>query len=61
VVDPQGKFAAEVNADRDIGKAIKLEHTPTVYVVSSRHPDRPYVEMKDASQLYALIDAMMKE
>jgi protein-disulfide isomerase len=61
VIDPQGKFAAEVNADRDVGKAIKLEHTPTVYVVSSRHPDRPYVEMKDASQLYALIDAMMKE
>jgi hypothetical protein len=30
-------------------------------VVGSRHPDKPYVEMKDASQLYALIDAMMKE
>jgi protein-disulfide isomerase len=61
VIDPQGKFAAEVNADRDVGKAIKLEHTPTVYVVSSRHPERPYVEMKESSQLYALIDAMMKE
>ena len=61
VIDPQGKFAAEVNADRDVGKAIKLEHTPTVYVVSTRHPERPYVEMKDASQLYTLIDAMMKE
>jgi protein-disulfide isomerase len=61
VVDPQGKLAAEVNADRDKGKEIKLEHTPTVYVVSTRHPDKPYVEMKDASQLYALIDAMMKE
>src|ERR1700719_3189608 len=59
VIDPQGKFAAEVNADRDKGKEIKLEHTPTVDVVSSRHPDKPYVEMKDASQLYALIDAMM--
>ena len=61
MIDPQGKFAAEVNADRDVGKAIKLEHTPTVYIVSTRHPERPYVEMKDASQLYALIDAMMKE
>jgi hypothetical protein len=61
VVDPQGKLAAEVNADRDLGKAIKLDHTPTVYIVSSRHPEKPYVEMKDASQLYALIDAMMKE
>jgi protein-disulfide isomerase len=61
LVDPQGKFAAEVNADRDVGKAIKIEHTPTVYIVSSRHPEKPYVEMKDSSQLYALIDAMMKE
>jgi protein-disulfide isomerase len=61
VVDPQGKFAAEVNADRDVGRAIKLDHTPTVYIVSNRHPDKPYVEMKDANQLYALIDAMMKE
>jgi peroxiredoxin len=61
VVDPQGKFAAEVNADRDVGRAIKLEHTPTVYVVGSRHPDKPYIEMKDSSQLYVLIDTMMKE
>jgi protein-disulfide isomerase len=61
LIDPQGKFAAEVNADRDIGKEIKLEHTPTVYVVSSRHAEKPYVEMKEISQLYALIDAMMKE
>ena len=60
VIDPQGKFAAEVNADREQGKAIKLEHTPTVYVVSSRHPEKPYVEMKETSQLYSLIDAMMK-
>jgi protein-disulfide isomerase len=64
VVDPQGKFAAEVNADRDLGKAIKLDHTPTVYVVSSRHPDKPYVEVDPRqidSRLYAVIDAMMKE
>lgn len=61
VVDPQGKYSAEVNADRDTGKAIKLEHTPTVYIVSNRHPDKPYVEMKDPSQLYSLIDAMMKD
>lgn len=61
VVDPQGKFAAEVNADRSIGNAIKLEHTPTVYVVSNKNPNKPYVEMKDPSQLYQLIDAMMNQ
>ena len=61
VVDPQGKFAAEVNADRDIGKAIRLDHTPTVYVVSNKNPSHPYVEMKDPSQLYQLIDSMMNQ
>ncbi len=61
IIDPSGKLAAEVNADRDLGKAIKLDHTPTVYVVSNRNPSRPYVEVKDNNQLYSTIDAMMKE
>jgi protein-disulfide isomerase len=61
VLDPGGKLAALVNADRDLGKAIKLDHTPTVYIVSSRHPNKPYVEVKDNSQLYLTIDTMMKE
>ena len=58
VIDPQGKLAAQVNADRDLGKAIKLDHTPTVYIVSSR---KPYIEVKDNNQLYSTIDTMMKE
>jgi protein-disulfide isomerase len=61
VIDPTGKLAAEVTADRDLGKAINLDHTPTVYIVSSRNPSHPYIEVKDNSQLYSTIDAMMKE
>lgn len=61
VIDPQGKLAAQVNADRDLGKAIKLDHTPTVYIVSNRNPNKPYIEVKDNNQLYSTIDAMMKE
>jgi protein-disulfide isomerase len=61
IIDPQGKFAAEVNADRDLGNAIKINHTPTVYIVSSRNPNRPYVEVTDNNQLYSTIDAVMKE
>jgi hypothetical protein len=29
--------------------------------VSSRNPNKPYVEVKDNSQLYLTIDTMMKE
>ena len=61
VFDPGGKLAAEVDADRDLGKAIKLDHTPTVYIVSNRNPNRPYIEVKDNSQLYSTIDAMLKD
>jgi protein-disulfide isomerase len=61
VVDPDGKLAALVNADKELGKAIKLQHTPTLYVVSNKHAGKPFVEVVDRSQLYALIDTMMKE
>lgn len=61
VIDPEGKFAAEVNADRDLGQAIHIDHTPTIYVVGNRIPNRPYVEVKDNSQLYQTIDAMLKD
>ena len=61
IIDPNGKLAAEVNADRDLGKAIKLDHTPTVYIVTTKNPSKPYVEVKDNNQLYSTIDAMMKE
>lgn len=58
VIDPQGKLAAEVNADRDLGNRIGINHTPTVYVVSSRNPSQPYVEVSDPSQLFQTIDRM---
>src|SRR5246127_3087927 len=33
VVDPQGKLAALINADKQLGKDINIQHTPTLYVV----------------------------
>ncbi len=62
VIDPQGKFAAEVNADRDLGKALQLQHTPTIYVVSSKPKGHPFVEVNQPSdQLFQTIDAMKAE
>ena len=61
VVDPQGKFAAQVNADKELGQKIGIQHTPTIYVVSSRNPARPFVEVKDDKQLFQLIEAMQRE
>ena len=61
VVDPEGKLAALVNADRELGKAIQINHTPTLYVVSNKRSGKPFVEVVDRSQLYALIDNMLHE
>jgi protein-disulfide isomerase len=62
VVDPQGKFAAEVNADKELGKSLQLQHTPTIYVVSSKPKGHPFVEVKEpSSELFQTIDAMKAE
>ena len=61
VVDPQGKLAAEVNADKAFGNQVGIQHTPTLYVVSSRNPARPFVEVTDIKQLFQLIEAMQTE
>jgi protein-disulfide isomerase len=61
VIDPQGKFAAEVNADKELGRKINIQHTPTIFVVSSRNPSHPFVEVTDTSQLFQTVEAMQRE
>lgn len=58
MIDPQGKLAAEVNADRDLGNRIGINHTPTIYVVSNKNAGQPYVEVTDTNQLFQTIDRM---
>jgi len=62
VVDPLGKLAAEIKAEKDLGVRVGIEHTPTVYVVSSKPKGTPYVEVKDPhSELYQTIEAMQRQ
>jgi protein-disulfide isomerase len=61
VVDPSGKLAGLVRADKDLGMSLHIEHTPTIWVVSNKRSGKPYVEVTDTSQLYVLIDAMKKD
>ena len=60
-VDPDGKFAAEVKADFATGQRVGIEHTPTIYVVSSKTHGKPFVEVVDRSQLFSIIDQMKSE
>jgi protein-disulfide isomerase len=58
VIDPDGKFTAQVNADKELGRKINIHYTPTIFVVSNKHPERPFVEVSDTSQLFQTIEAM---
>ena len=58
VVDPDGKLAALINTDKNLGTSIGLNHTPTIYVVSNKQAGKPFVEVVDRSKLYQLIDSM---
>lgn len=58
VVDPDGKLAGLVRADKDLGVSLHIEHTPTIWVVSNKRGGKPFVEVTDTNQLYLTIDAM---
>ena len=61
VIDPQGKLQAKVEADLNLGIAIGIEHTPTIYVVSDQQTGKPFVEVVDRRNLYSQIDEMIAE
>lgn len=60
IVDPQGKLAAEIMADRDFGQRTGITHTPTLYVVNNQTTGTPFVEVVDRSKLFELIDQMKR-
>ncbi len=61
IVDPSGELTAKVKADYAIGQRVGIDHTPTIYVVSDTTRGKPFVEVVDRTQLYQLIDQVIKE
>jgi protein-disulfide isomerase len=55
-VDPQNKLAALVKADYALGQRVGIDHTPTIWVVTSSSKGAPFVEVVDRSKLFQLID-----
>jgi len=60
-VDPQGKLSAEVKADYALGERVGIEHTPTIWVVTSGSKGAPYIEVTDRSKLYQIIDQALAD
>lgn len=61
VVDPSGELTAKVKADYAMGQRVGIDHTPTIYVVSDTVRGKPFIEVADRSQLYQLIDQVIKD
>ena len=59
-IDPTGKFAAEIKADKDKAALVAVNHTPTVYVVTI-NPAQPFTEVTDTGTLFQTIDGAMEK
>jgi hypothetical protein len=60
-VDPRGRLTGEVNADKDLGTRVGINHTPTIYVVTNGHTAPPFVEVVDRTELFRIIDTLRAE
>lgn len=61
-VDPEGKLAAEVRADTDLGRRTGIMHTPTIFVVTSQSKGAPYIEVQNPeTDLYKTIDQALED
>jgi protein-disulfide isomerase len=60
-LDPQNKLAEAVKTDFQLGQRIGLEHTPTVFVVSSNGEAVPFVETIDRQKLDRVIERMQEK
>ncbi len=60
-VDPKGELERKVKSDYNLGQRTGIQHTPTIYIVSNTQRGKPFVEVVDRSQLYAMIDDMLKQ
>lgn len=57
VMDPNGLFIAEVNADYTLGQRLGVAETPTILVLT----ERGWIQIKDITQLYSTIDAVIAQ
>ena len=60
-VDPQGTFTAQVKADQALGQRTGIDHTPTIWIVTSQSRGAPFIEVLDPSKLYQIIDQALSD
>ena len=61
MIDPSGQFSGKVEADRQLGERIPLDHTPTIYIVNDSGHGPSVSEVTDLSNLYQMLDEAVKQ
>ena len=61
-LDPQGKLAAQVQADNDLAKRTGITKTPTIFIVTQGGKGAPFIEVANPqTQLYTDIDRALAD
>ncbi len=61
-IDPQGKLAAAVQADVQLGLRTGVKETPTIFIVTSNSKGAPFIEVTDPqAQLFTTIDQALSD
>jgi len=61
-IDPQGKLAAEVDADIALAQRTGIKSTPTIFVVAANSKGAPFTQvLNPAQQLYTDIDKALAD
>jgi protein-disulfide isomerase len=61
-LDPQGKLAADVKADNDVGIRMGINATPTIFVVTAGSKGAPFIQVQRPDlNLYQTIDQAMAD
>jgi hypothetical protein len=60
-VDPDGAVTRLVKADYALGQRIGVEHTPTIWLVTSGSKGAPFVEVVDRGQLFQMIERALED
>jgi len=61
-IDPQGKLAAVVRADTDLGTRTGINATPAIFVVTANSKGAPYIEVHNLDEnLYQVIDQALAD
>jgi protein-disulfide isomerase len=61
-IDPQGRLAAAVQADCQLGIRMGIKQTPTIFIVTSNSKGAPFIEvLNPQTQLFTTIDQALTD